>query len=360
MESMMERGGSARLILEDGTSFEGYRFGYEKDVSGEVVFSTGMVGYPESLTDPSYRGQVLVFTYPLMGNYGVPKERTLDGLPYPFESDRIQTSGVIVSEHAISPSHWDSAMSLDDWLVQETIPGIFGIDTRMLTKHLRSRGTMLGKIIVSDEDIPLYDPGEHNVVSEVSSHRPQLYGKGKQRIVLIDCGCKNNILRSLLKRNLSVLRVPWNHDFLKEEYSGVLISNGPGDPKQCRETVEIVKSVIAKGKPIFGVCLGNQILALAAGGDTYKLKFGHRSQNQPCVQVGEKHCYITAQNHGYAVDTRTLPDGWEPWFLNANDGTNEGIRHRSKPFMSVQFHPEASPGPVDTDFLFDLFLEKLL
>lgn len=355
----MERSSNARLILEDGTSFEGRRFGYNRNVSGEVVFNTGMVGYPESLTDPSYTGQILVFTYPLIGNYGIPKEQILDGLPYPFESDRIQPSGVIVSEYSDSPSHWDSTKSLDDWLKAHKVPALSGIDTRMLTKHLRSSGTMLGKILLTGDDIPFYDPGAHNIVAQASPDRPHLYGEGNPRVVLVDCGCKNNILRSLFKRNVSVLRVPWNHDFLEEEYSGVVISNGPGDPKQCSETVEIVKKVITRGKPTFGICLGNQVLALAAGGDTYKLKFGHRSQNQPCVKVGEKRCYITAQNHGYAVDTRTLPDGWEPWFINANDGTNEGIRHRSNPFMSVQFHPEAAPGPVDTDFIFDLFLEML-
>ncbi len=349
---------TARLLLEDGTSFEGYGFGYTKNTSGEIVFNTGMVGYPESLTDPSYKGQILVFTYPLIGNYGIPEKQLLDGLPYPFESDHIQTNGVIVSEYSDSPSHWDSVMSIDEWLRNGKIPGIRGIDTRMLTKHLRSRGTMLGKIVTED-DIPFYDPGTHNLVSQVSTKKTELYNKGKKKVVLVDCGCKNNILRSLFKRNISVLRVPWNYDFLEEEFDGVLISNGPGDPKQCSRTVELVRKVIEKNIPTFGICLGNQILALAAGGDTYKLKFGHRSQNQPCVKVGEKRCYITAQNHGYAVDTRTLPDGWEPWFINANDGTNEGIRHRSKPFMSVQFHPEAAPGPVDTNFLFDLFLEML-
>jgi carbamoyl-phosphate synthase small subunit len=349
----------AVLVLEDGTTFEGYGFGYHKNESGEVVFNTGMVGYPESLTDPSYRGQVLVFTYPLMGNYGIPKSVELDGLPYPFESGSIQTKGVVVSEHAESPSHWDSIMSFDEWLKKKKVPGIFGVDTRMLTKHLRTSGTMLGKILFTKKDIPFFDPARHNLVKEVSVEKPELYARGNKCVVLVDCGCKNNILRSLLKRDLSVLRVPYDYDFTDERYIGVVLSNGPGDPKQVIPTVEVVRKVIARGTPIFGICLGNQVLALAAGGDTYKLKFGHRSQNQPCIPVGKKRCYITAQNHGYAVDTRTLPDGWEPWFINANDGTNEGIKHRSKPFMSVQFHPEASPGPVDTDFLFDLFVETL-
>lgn len=355
----MENKKRARLVLEDGTSFEGYGFGCQKNTSGEVVFNTGMVGYPESLTDPSYRGQVLVFTYPLIGNYGIPKAVELDGIPYPFESGCIQTKGVVVSEHAVSPSHWDSVMSFDEWLGEQKVPGIFGIDTRKLTKHLRASGTMLGKILFTKKDIPFFDPARHNLVSEVSVEKPELYKRGKKSVVLVDCGCKNNILRSLLKRNLSVLRVPWDYDFTDERYLGVVLSNGPGDPKQVMPTVEVIQKVIARGTPTFGICLGNQVLALAAGGDTYKLKFGHRSQNQPCIPVGKKRCYITAQNHGYAVDTRTLPDGWEPWFINVNDGTNEGIKHRSQPFMSVQFHPEASPGPVDTDFLFDLFVEML-
>ncbi|UCB46032.1 MAG: glutamine-hydrolyzing carbamoyl-phosphate synthase small subunit [Spirochaetota bacterium] len=348
---------SGRLVLEDGSIFQGQCFGYSENSSGEVVFNTGMVGYPESLTDPSYKGQILTFTYPLIGNYGIPEKKLIEELIYPFESDRIQVFGLIVSEHSFHYSHWNSVKSIDEWLKEYNIPALYGIDTRMLTKLLREHGTMLGKILISGEEPAFYDPAKHNLVAQVSIDEPVLYKRGQKKVILIDCGCKNNIIRSLLKRDISVLRVPWNHDFLKEEYHGIVISNGPGDPKQCMETVQIVKEAMNRDIPIFGICLGNQILALAAGGDTYKLKFGHRSQNQPCIKIGSKRCYITSQNHGYAVDTRTLPEGWEPWFMNANDGTNEGIRHRWKPFMSVQFHPEAKPGPQDTESLFDMFME---
>lgn len=355
----MEEKLSAQLLLEDGSIFHGYSFGFPKAVSGEVVFNTGMVGYPESLTDPSYKGQILVLTYPLIGNYGVPKATAIDGLLTPFESDKIQIDGLVVSEYSFDYSHWDSVKSLSDWLKEHQVPALYGIDTRMLTKRLREQGTMLGKILFSGEDLSFYDPNKNNLVSKVSIQEPIVYRKGKTKVVVIDCGCKNNIIRSLLDRDITVMRVPWNYDFLAEDFAGVVISNGPGDPKLCDETIQNVKKAIERGIPILGICLGNQILALAAGGDTYKLKFGHRSQNQPCVEIGTKKCYITSQNHGYAVDTRTLPEGWEPWFINANDGTNEGVRHRSRPFLSVQFHPEATPGPVDTGFLFDQFLEML-
>lgn len=348
-----------QLFLEDGSVFSGYSFGFPKAVSGEVVFNTGMVGYPESLTDPSYKGQILVLTYPLVGNYGIPEVTTVNGLVTHFESGRIQIEGLIVSEYSFDYSHWNSAKSLADWLIEHQVPALYGIDTRMLTKRLREKGSMLGKILFSGEKLSFHDPNKDNLVSMVSVSEPIVYRGGKTRVVVIDCGCKHNIIRSLLARDITVVRVPWDYDFVKEDFAGVLISNGPGDPKLCQQTVRNVKKAMAKEKPIFGICLGNQILALAAGGDTYKLKFGHRSQNQPCVEVGTNKCYITSQNHGYAVDMRTLPEEWEPWFINANDGTNEGIRHRSQPFLSVQFHPEATPGPLDTGFLFDKFLGML-
>lgn len=347
------------LHLEDGSVFEGYSFGFPQGVSGEVVFNTGMVGYPESLTDPSYKGQILVLTYPLIGNYGVPATHWINGLPTAFESDRIHIAGLIVSSYSPHYSHWNAARSLADWLKEQHVPALEGVDTRMLTKRLREKGAMLGKIPISDENPEFYDPNSENLVSVVSVKQPVRYNGGKKSVVLIDCGCKHGIIRSLLARGLTVIRVPWDYNFLDEDFDAVVVSNGPGDPTMCPETVGLVRKAMEENYPIFGICLGHQILALAAGADTYKLKFGHRSQNQPCIEVGTKRCYVTSQNHGYAVAAETLPPDWKPWFINANDGTNEGIRHRSRPFRGVQFHPEATPGPVDTAHLFDEFLSMV-
>ena len=352
----MTKAKKGSLVLEDGSVFEGEFFGFHHSASGEVVFNTGMVGYPEALTDPSYKGQILVLTYPLIGNYGVPKGN-LDDLNGPFESNRIQVAGLIVLEVSSYHDHWDARTGLSQWLQEQGVPALSAIDTRALTKRLRSQGTMLGKIVIDDQDIELLDPNQDNLVAQVSIREPITYEGGKIRIVVIDCGCKNSIIRSLLQRGATVIRVPWNYDFLDEEFDGVLISNGPGDPKACSETIAHVREVMTRDVPVFGLCLGHQVMALAAGCDTYKMKFGHRSQNQPCTQTTTRRCYITAQNHGYAVDGRNLPPGWEPWFTNANDDTNEGLRHVSGQFMSVQFHPEATPGPTDTNHLFDLALE---
>ncbi len=345
----------ARLELEDGSVFHGFSFGARRSVAGEVVFNTGMVGYPEALTDPSYHGQILVLTYPLIGNYGVPAGKSVDGLERHFESDRIHIEGLIVSEYSSEFSHWNAVRSLGDWLAENNIPGLSGIDTRMLTKRLRDEGTMLGRILFFNDELPFTDPNAVNLVEKVSVKEPVEYGAGDKTVVLIDCGVKLSIIGNLIGQGLKVRGVPWNYDFTEERFDGVVISNGPGDPKMCPETVEIVRRVLEKDVPVLGVCMGNQILALAAGADTYKLKFGHRSQNQPCVEAGGRRCYITSQNHGYAVDGRTLPKDWEPWFINANDGTNEGIRHVGGRLCSVQFHPEATPGPVDTGFLFAEF-----
>jgi carbamoyl-phosphate synthase small subunit len=348
-----------RLLLEDGTVFAGRSFGYPAAAAGEVVFNTGMVGYPEALTDPSYRGQVLVLTYPLIGNYGVPDAHSETGLGGTFESSAIQAAGLVVCEASVAYSHWNAVKSLAEWLREQQVPALSGVDVRALTKRLREKGTMLGKLLAGDDDVEFRDPNSENVVSLVSVKEPVVYPGGDTRVVVVDCGCKSSIIRSLLARGLTVVRVPWNYDFANEEFDGLVISNGPGDPKMCQETIRHVRQAIENDYPILGICLGHQILALAADADTYKLKFGHRSQNQPCAEVGTSRCYITSQNHGYAVDERTLPEGWVPWFVNANDGTNEGIRHRSRPFMSVQFHPEAAPGPVDTNFLFDEFVGML-
>jgi carbamoyl-phosphate synthase small subunit len=349
-----------KLILEDGSIFLGDSFGYPLSTSGEVVFNTGMVGYLESLTDPSYSGQILVLTYPLIGNYGVPDFYSRERLYEYFESDRIHVKGLVISEPCFEYSHWSAVDSLSEWLYKSKIPGIGGVDTRCLTKKLRERGTMLGKIVKENEYIEFVDPSKENLVAGVSIREPIFYQAGPKRVAVIDCGCKMNIIQSLLKLDLSVLRVPWNYqDILKEKIDGLVISNGPGDPKQCGQTIDIISGFLVKNVPIFGICLGNQLLALSAGANTYKLKFGHRSQNQPCIRVGTKRCYITSQNHGYAVESRTLPKDWEPLFFNANDGTNEGIQHKNKPFCSVQFHPEASPGPIDTGFLFKEFKRLL-
>ena len=348
-----------KLVLEDGSIFHGYSFGSKKTVSGEVVFNTGMVGYPESITDPSYRGQILVLTYPLIGNYGVPGNEKENNLLKYFESNRIQVQGLIITDYSETYSHWNAKKSLSEWMKEHNIPGIYDVDTRELTKKLREKGTMLGKIVNNKENINFDDPNKRNLVAEVSIKKPIIYKKGRKKIIVIDCGVKNNIIKAFLRRNISVIRCPWNYNFLEEKADGIVISNGPGDPKICQDIIKNIRKVLSKNIPILGICLGSQILALAAGANTYKLKYGHRSQNQPCVEVGTKRCYIASQNHGYAVDSDTLSEDWREWFYNNNDGTNEGIIHISKPFFGAQFHPEASPGPDDTEFLFDMFLRAM-
>lgn len=360
----MENKLAATLKLQNGMEFKGWSFGYDTPCEGEVVFSTSMVGYPESLTDPSYSGQILCVTYPLIGNYGVPDEG-LDafGISRNFESEKIWVKALVISDYSFKYSHWNAVKSLDEWLKEHKIPGIYGVDTRELTKVLRDSGSMSGRLYTKDfkaegrEVSAAQDNQIENVsCKEIIKYSPE-NSIGK-KVVLIDCGVKHNILRYFLERGVELIRVPWNCDFNSIEYDGLFISNGPGNPKFCEITASYVREAMKKDKPIFGVCMGNHILAMAGGAETFKLKYGHRS-HQPVRMVGTNKCFITSQNHGYAVDEKTLGKDWSPWFVNMNDGTNEGIIHRSKPFCSVQFLPEASGGPTDTEFLFDDFISKL-
>ena len=347
----------AHLFLEDGSVFEGYHFGANIESEGEVVFNTGMVGYPETLSDPSYRRQILILTYPLIGNYGVPANIEKD-LSKHYESTRFHLNGLIVSEISSEYSHWTANGSLSEIMTAQQIPGIYGIDTRLLTKKLRIHGTMSGRIKFSKGEKWTGIEQTH-VVSEVSCKNKVEYGDGEKTVGVVDCGCKGNIINSLLKRGVKVVRVPWDYDVSTLDVDGMLFSNGPGNPIACSETIKNAKKVLDSKIPIMGICLGHQIIALASGARTYKLPFGHRSQNQPCKEVGGKRCYITSQNHGYAVKDSSIPKDFESWFVNLNDNTNEGIRSKKEKVISVQFHPEANPGPVDTAFIFDEFVSWL-
>ena len=381
------------LILDDGSRFHGKSFGYEKPVAGEVVFNTAMTGYPESLTDPSYAGQLMTLTYPLVGNYGVPPFTVEpNGLATFMESERIHAEAIIVSDYSEDFSHWNAVESLADWLKREQVPGITGIDTRELTKVLREHGVMMGRIVFDDVEneidnsqLTIDNYEDVNYVDRVSCKEIIVY-TGKEsplhfpittptaqlncqlstvncqlkRVVLLDCGVKSNILRCLLKRDVEVIRVPWDYDYNELEFDGLFISNGPGDPDTCDAAVQNIRRAMKNEKlPIFGICMGNQLLSKAGGAKIYKLKYGHRSHNQPVRMVGTERCFITSQNHGYAVDNITLTEDWEPLFINMNDGSNEGIRHKRNPWFSAQFHPEAASGPTDTEFLFDEFVKLL-
>lgn len=352
------------LVLSDGTEFHGKSFGYDAPVAGEVVFNTAMMGYPESLTDPSYAGQMLTMTFPLVGNYGVPPFTIEENrIPSFMESNKIYVSALIVSDYSEEYSHWNAVESLASWLKREHVPGITGIDTRELTKLLRENGVLMGKIIFDDEpeNIPEADYEGVNFVDMVSTKQIIKYNEGAgKKVVLVDCGVKANILRELVERNVEIIRVPWNYDYTSLDYDGLFLANGPGDPDMCSDAVEpIRKQMSLSSKPICGICMGNQLLAKAAGATIYKLKYGHRGHNQPVRMVGTNKCFITSQNHGYAVDVKTLDKDWEELFVNMNDGSNEGIRHKTNQWFSSQFHPEASSGPVDTEFLFDKFVETL-
>jgi carbamoyl-phosphate synthase small subunit len=347
-----------KLVLADGTVFQGRPFGADRDVRGEVVFNTGLTGYPETLTDPSYRGQILVMTYPLQGNYGVPAG--------PFESPRIQVQGVVVTHYSRSPSHHESIRSLGTWLAGEGIPAIEGVDTRTLTRRLRAHGTMDGYLLRDGGDVDqqkrdAYAVEMKRAVADVENPRVVRHAGGDLRIMVIDTGAKETITRSLQARGATVILAPLSFDWepMLDEKDGVLLTNGPGDPQDLVGAVPKVRAALAKAIPVFGICLGHQLLSLAAGAQTYKLPYGHRSHNQPVMDLATRRAFITSQNHGYAVDEKSLPGDWEPWFTNLNDGTNEGIRHRYRPFRSVQFHPEAAAGPHDTAPLFDDFLRMV-
>jgi len=362
--SEVARTAPVKLLLDDGTEVQGCTIGVTKPVCGEVVFNTAMSGYVETLTDPSYHGQILVLTHPLIGNYGVPPARS-ESLGSPYESDRIQVQALVVQNYVDAYSHRSASRSLHEWLATEGVAGLSGVDTRLLTRRLRERGTMQGWLYpatMNPEEARKHACGvdmKEEVFHAVAPREPVHYGDGKLTILLVDAGAKDNIVRSLLARDASVIRAPWHADLaaLAGRADGIVIGNGPGDPKDLAPLIRQVRLLLGSyRKPIFGVCLGNQILALAAGGDTYKLPYGHRGVNQPVQDLLSRRCYVTSQNHGYAVRDESLPKDWEAWFVNVNDGTNEGIRSSQFPYFSVQFHPEASPGPQDTGFLFDDFM----
>ncbi|MBL0691738.1 MAG: glutamine-hydrolyzing carbamoyl-phosphate synthase small subunit [SAR324 cluster bacterium] len=350
-----------RLVLQNGLIFEGEAFGYEKPASGELIFNTGMVGYAETLSDPSYKGQILVFTYPLIGNYGIFSDQQQKGdIPINFESEKIHVAGVVVNSFSEDYYHYQAKMSFDSWLKKLKIPAITGVDTRAITLNISNSGSRLAKIESEEENYPFFDPNKENLVKEVSIKAPKFYdAHGDKTVLIVDTGMKSNILRYVLSKKINVQRVPWNYDFKHLKFDGILLGNGPGNPELIKETIAILQTQLTQEKPILGICLGHQLLAIAGGASTYKMKFGHHSQNQPCVLVGTKRVFITSQNHGFAVDESSFTDDWQPWFFNANDGSNEGMRHKSKPFFSVQFHPEASPGPTDTNFILDEFLALL-
>ena len=366
-------GYAAKLMLEDGTVFEGIGFGYPSAIAGEVVFNTGMVGYTETLTDPSYRGQILCLTYPLVGNYGVPSYDIKDehGLPKFFESDRIQVRGLLIHDLSDIASHWSCIKTLDQWLYEEKVPGIYNIDTRELTKKLREHGVMMGAIVVSENAInesllrKMLANAKYeglNFMPEVSTKQVQEYGdKGKDCVVVLDTGVKYSIIRNIMRTGYRVIRLPWHATYeqiMSYNPKGVVISNGPGDPKVCTSTIKTASKLINTSTPTLGICLGNQILALAGGANTYKLRFGHRGQNKPCLDKRNNQVYVTSQNHGYGIDPKSLANtGFKIWFSNADDNTVEGFEHRNKPIIAVQFHPEASPGPYDCMFVFDRFKE---
>lgn len=311
-----------------------------------------MTGYVESLTDPSYKGQILTFTYPLIGNYGVPSSKF-------WESEKIHAAGVVTGWVSRDPSHWDKETAFSEWLKLQGIPLITGLDTRALTKHLRKQGVVPAAISMGKAPLQFVDPNRSNLVKQVSTTKTKVYGTKGKRVILVDCGTKENIIRSLLKFPITIRRVPFDYDYSSEEYDGVFLSNGPGNPALCKETVRILKKSLLVKKPVMGICLGAQLLALAIGGRTFKLKYGHRGQNHPCIDLELKKCILTSQNHGYAIDEKSLPRDWTVLFRSLNDHSVEGIQHKKHPFFAVQFHPENHPGPTDAAYLFEKFYRSM-
>ena len=348
-----------KIVLEDGTEYCGISFGYQGYAAGELVFSTNMTAYPEIITDPAFKGQILIMTYPLAGNYGVPCDLRENNLPKYFESDDIHVSALVVTDYTPNYSHWGACKSLGEWMKERRIPGIYGVDTRALTKRLREKGNMLGKIVNLNHDAPFYHPYNDNLAEMVSCKNIIEYGSGSHRILLVDCGVKYNIIRNLLDNDCTVIRVPWDYDFPVAEYDGLLISNGPGDPKKYNATIRNISKVLQGNQPIMGIGLGGLLMGLAAGADIYKLKYGHHSNNHPVKRIGSESAFITAQNHGFAIDTDTLPDEWEPYYVNLNDGANEGFRHKIQPFFSAQFHHEPSGAASDTKYMFGMFIDEV-
>lgn len=343
------------IVLENGQIFSGQMPAWQKDIYfGELVFTTGMLGYVESLTDPSFAGQILMFTYPLIGNYGVPDTSF-------FESAKISVRGVIIAEAIEHFSHHQAQHSLLNWLEKEKIPVLCGVDTRFLTKTLRTQGVVKAAILPTNTPLPTKfpDPNAEHLVKLVSRSKKNIFNNGKRKIIAVDCGMKENILRHLKKFPVEIHVVPFDYDFSQEDFDGLFLSNGPGDPERCIETIQHLQKILVKQKPIFGICLGAQLLALAIGAKTYKLQFGHRGLNQPCINLITQKAFLTSQNHGYAIDEKTLPNDWQVTFRHLNDGTVAGIAHQTLPYFAVQFHPEAAPGPQDTEFLFDEFYEKI-
>ncbi|KAK4623950.1 Carbamoyl-phosphate synthase arginine-specific small chain [Fulvia fulva] len=360
----------ATFTIRDGPVHHGKSFGARTNISGEAVFTTSLVGYPESMTDPSYRGQILVFTQPLIGNYGVPSaERDEYGLLKYFESPNIQAAGIVVADVALKYSHWTAVESLAEWCAREGVPAITGVDTRAIVTYLREQGSSLGKISVgeeydADEDEAYEDPGSINLVAKVSTKAPFHVPSpnGNAHVALIDCGVKENIIRSLVGRGASVTCLPWDYPIHKSanHFDGVFISNGPGDPTHCKATSDNLRELINSSQiPIMGICLGHQLLAMAAGASTTKMKYGNRAHNIPALDLNTGKCHITSQNHGYAVDPTTLPSDYTEYFTNLNDGTNEGMIHKTRPIFSTQFHPEAKGGPLDSSYLFDAYLQSV-